>query len=252
MHQEANHHNDNASMQRSAQGRKDPSKHLLHSHKHSITMRRYFHLLLLVVALVQSAIHKAEAFSISSPTRSQMQGATRLPKKALMASPSASSERTVGWTIANLFRINDTLLAIYHAAGTAWDNLVPFGALLGAVAFQLGIYKPCPTLLQSSGDSAYWTGLIVMVLGVAKLFLMDIRQPDFPGMATQAKLLKSDFPKRVMDQSAWIGCGLAVIALLAVGGPLECGLAAGVDGWLQGLSLGTVAGSALGFYRQKQ
>ena len=177
-------------------------------------------------------------------------------KKPLKALSSSSSDHpddrlVVPWTVANLFWINDTLLAVYHAAGTAWDNLVPWGALCGAVAHQMGLYQPHSTAWQSAGDAALWTGLGVMVLGIAKLWLFDIRQPQFVSMQVLASDLKRDYNKRVMDQSAWIGCGVAAIGLLFAP-PTSYGLTAGSEGVLQGLCLGTVAGSALGFYRQRQ
>ena len=171
------------------------------------------------------------------------------------SSPSSNPEgedRTVGWTVANMFRINDTLLVIYHAVGAAWDNLVPFGALLGAITYLLGTYQPYPTLLQSTGDSAWWTGLIVMALGFVKLFLWDVRQPNFESMAIEAQRLKEDYKLRVMDQSVWIGVFAGAAPLLVAGGPEQIGLAEGTSGVLQCLCIGSVAGSLLGWYRQQR
>lgn len=189
--------------------------------------------------------HRTPLIQVSPPTH-QRGGGTSLH------SSSTQPQKTVGWTIANLFRINDTLLVVYHAAGTAWDNLVPFGALLGAVAYKAGFNPLSSSTVQSAaGDSAYWTGLIVMALGIAKLYLWDVQQPWFVDMTSRAQVLKEDYSKRVMDQSAWIGCGLAILPiLLAEGGAAGLGLAPGGQGVIQGLCLGTVAGSLVGWYRQ--
>ena len=63
----------------------------------------------------------------------------------------------------NLFQVDDKLLVPYHAAGTAWDNLVPLGALVSVLAYQGGLYQIYPTAMQSTGH-----GLWVMGLGVLK------------------------------------------------------------------------------------
>ena len=199
-----------------------------------------------------------QSFSSIAPTGRQQQIKTNMGRhqqaplllnKESVAS-SSSEVLTVNWTVANLFQVDDKLLVVYHAAGTAWDNLVPLGALVGLLAYQGGLYQPYPTAMQSAGHAALYTGLWVMGLGVIKLSLWDVHQPRFGDMEMEARRLKLDYNKRVMDQSAWIGCGLAAIVLAIAGGPTPVGLAPNADGVLQGLSLGTVVGSLMGWYRQ--
>ncbi|CAB9523839.1 expressed unknown protein [Seminavis robusta] len=170
--------------------------------------------------------------------------------KLLATSSNTNEEQRSVWTIANFFFFNDVVLVIYHSIGVAWDNLVPFGALLGALAFSFdnNLYHPYPTLLQSTGTAAWWTALIVSGLGILKLFLWDIR--TFDSMASRAQELQIDYSKRVMDQSVYIGCGIAALVLCVAGGPTALGLASGVDGVLQGVMLGSCAGSVLGWCRQ--
>lgn len=158
-----------------------------------------------------------------------------------------NDSRSVGWTVANLFWVNDSLLVFYHAAGVAWDNLVPLGAAAGLLAHVTGLYQPFPVALQSTGMAAYYTGLSVMALGVVKQFSLD--NPN--DISVFANELRNDYDKRVMDQSVWIGCGVAGAVLITAGGPVSVGLASGTTGVLQGLCLGSVGGSCLGWYQQR-
>ena len=56
-------------------------------------------------------------------------------------------------------------------------------------------------------------------------------------------LLQQGFKVRVIDLSVWSGIGLAIVALIGIGGPIRMKLSPGALGAMQAVGLGSAMGS---------
>jgi len=157
---------------------------------------------------------------------------------------------TVKWTIADLFRGNNTLFMAYHVVGAGYDVFTPVGVAVGGVLFATNVYKPFPhSPLACLGTAGLVGGGAGMALGtislVSKMIAGERATPPFnkDGVKNRVDGLQHNFKVRVLDESVWLGALLATGAVVAAGGPHKLGLSVGPFGYLQAASLGSAAGS---------
>ena len=171
---------------------------------------------------------------------------------ALLATSATTTATTpslphVPWTVADLFAFRNDVFVFYHCLGTTWDLTTPIGCGIGAVMYWSGASK-------SLGASMGTTGLLVGGLGMlaggaAYGYTASKGNAATPvpwtkaGVQDRAQRLRRNSIVRTLDASAWSGMLLAAI-LLASG---RMPVASGSLGVLQGLTLGSSAGSVVAF-----
>lgn len=166
------------------------------------------------------------------------------------ASDEQSSGPKIAWTVADIFKTggNHTLFMTYHVMGTSWDFGSPVGCLMGAGLYGIGL-GPSATLWQSMGTVGLGLGGLGMLGGAVAIRRAALQGEaatppwNAAGLANRVDRLSRNFLVRVLDASAWSGMAVAAVAMAGGGGPAALGLAPGTLGVLQGLTLGSSAGS---------
>ena len=159
----------------------------------------------------------------------------------------------VKWTVNDLASSSNELFMTYHVMGAGWDALSPAGCLLGGVLYTTGIFRKSPGVLATCGTVGFLTGCAGMALGLAKMTSTaaqgEAATPPWTddGLQNRVDGLKHNFKVRVLDLSAWTGMGVATLAMAGLGGPAALGLSSGALGAIQGLTLGSSAGSVSAF-----
>jgi hypothetical protein len=176
-------------------------------------------------------------------------------RKDSLLRPKVMDGPRVPWTVADLFRFNDKMFMIYHAAGSGYDFMTPVGTLVGG-ALYMGGYRPYPTALSMMGTSGLVAGGVGMACGLALLANTarkgEANSPvpwNDENVQMRVNGLSQNFVVRVMDLSVWGGLGVAAGILLLKGGGgtrAFASLSPGTLGTLQFLSLGAAAGGLSG------
>lgn len=156
-------------------------------------------------------------------------------------------------TLGDLFKSHPKFFLTYHVLDAGYDVLTPLGVALGGAAFYGLGYKPYPTALATMGTAGIIGGSTGMLLGCTRLIGTAIKgdkaSPPWNDQGIQQRVdgLSHNFNIRVLENSVWGGVGVAAACMYAAGGPQKLGLSPGVLGVVQGLSLGSAAGSVSGF-----
>jgi len=172
-----------------------------------------------------------------------------MSKKADLLDPKSMDGPVIQHTVADLFDINDKTFLTYHVASAGFDVVGTVGCLLGGALYGLGLYRPFPSALAMMGTTGLIGNGLGMCLGLGKMASIaskgDAAQPlpwNEDGIHQRRDGLKHNFKVRVLDQSAWLGYGLAAGVLLYAGGPSKLKLSPGVLGVGQALNLGASLG----------
>ena len=158
--------------------------------------------------------------------------------------PCRRASRTSSWLS------TDRLQHTYHVVSVGFGALTPIGAALGGALWYSGVYKPFPTALPMLGTAGLVAGGAGMAIGYFGMRAVASKGADASpipwtedGIQQRVNGLSHNFKVRVLDLSMWSGMGLATGAMLLAGGPASLGLSSGMLGVMQGLSLGSAAGT---------
>jgi len=163
--------------------------------------------------------------------------------------PKSMDGPEVKHTVADLFDINDKTFLTYHVASSGFDALGTAGCILGGALYGVGLYRSPPSVFAAMGTAGLIGSATGMAFGLSRIVSLASKgesakpipwTPD--GIHQRTDGLRHNFIVRVMDQSAWLGVGLAAGALLYTGGPTKLKLSPGILGVGQAMSLGTSLG----------
>ena len=163
-----------------------------------------------------------------------------------LLNPKSMDGPEVKHTVADLFDINDKTFLAYHVASAGFAAIGTVGCLLGGALYSSGLYRRPPSVWATMGTAGLFGSAAGAALGLTKMAAIaskgEAAQPipwNTDGIRQRTDGLRHNFVVRVVDQSAWLGVGLAVGALLCAGGPTKLKLSPGVLGVGQALNLGT-------------
>jgi hypothetical protein len=166
----------------------------------------------------------------------------------VLATSSSMDGPSVAWTVNDLFKFDNRSFLLYHCMFSGYDFCTPLGALIGGFVMPRTSKFAHLTTIQAAGTGSAIAGGIGLTLGflalVGTAYSKDPAIPfDDDGIKMRVDGLSHNYRVRAMDLGVWVGTAAAGGAMLAVGGPAKLGLSVGSLGRVQGLALGSVAGS---------
>lgn len=193
----------------------------------------------------------------------------------MMNSPATSVDyenNIVPWTVADIFRDNDTLFLLYHSMGTSWDLGTLIGTMLGILVFAIRWSLRNPEKDYENKVPSLWYhvahySLLTGGLGLLGGFLWFLHKASCPNTVLIPTTSANNDPPlpwndvarrnrvyrlvrnttvRLLDKNVWAGMAIAGAVVIVFGHPSQMiGLSKGFLGVLQFLALGSTVGSAV-------
>ena len=163
--------------------------------------------------------------------------------------PKSMDGPSVKFTLGDMLQSHPKFFLTYHVMDAGYDVLTPLGVMLGGAAFYGLGYKPHPTPLATMGSAGLVAGSAGILLGATRLCATALKgnraSPPWnqDGIQQRVDGLSHNFHIRVMENSVFLGAGVAAACVYAAGGPGKLGLSNGALGVAQAVSLGSAAGT---------